>query len=94
MKKIYFTLIEKDNKVSPNIGTISVDLDDKSMGDAEQELQAKAIAALGTHFDADIKLPKHPNLLRAQNYDPIDIDIDIADGDYDSKIQVSQTYLY
>ena len=82
------TLIEVGNTESPNIGTIT--------GLQEDELRKKAIQAIESHFDAEVKdinIQDKLNFEDVRNSNPLDAVVILEDGD-SYNIEIQQTFLY
>ena len=92
-KFLAITLIEVGNLECPNIGTII------SQTGNEEELYKKAIEALESHFDAEVKSLTIQDRLRlkdVRNRDPLDAKVEIVwDGEESVwGVEVQQTFVY
>lgn len=87
------TLIEVGNSECPNIGTIT------SQTGSEEELYKKAIEALESHFDAEVKsltLQDGLKLKDVRNSHPLDAKVEIVwDGEESVwGVEMQQTFVY
>lgn len=86
--QISFTLIEKENSESPNIGTV--------IGSTEQEFIEKATRAIESHFDGTVTSLRIQDGLKfsdIKNSPPIDAYATI-DGSHEAVIEIQQTWIY
>jgi hypothetical protein len=91
MKKLYITLIERDNGECPNIGTIT--------GCDNATITRNAFKALESHFDAEvtgIRIQDGMKFKDAENSPPLDATVSLnIDGDVSlHEIEIHQTWLY
>lgn len=88
-KELYVTIIEKDNAECPNAGTIH------SLFGDDEELKAKLILALESHFDAEIERVDIQDDLKisdVRNSTPLDAVVTIGEEKYN--IELQETWLY
>lgn len=88
--ELTITLIEVGNSDCPNIGTIH-----SSDGNG-LELWAKAIKAIGSHFDSNvskIEIQDDLSFEDVKNSPPLDAVVFLEDGT-SYKIEIQQTFLY